>query len=364
MKTIYEGEQETWRIGASILIDDEYILLSSAPGGDLYKLYLADNHMEFLISMDEIDLLGKMFSCAFKRGRKIYFVSLYDCYEIIEYDLDSNRLQVLWREICENLQIFQAFLINGKIYMFPNQLKQNICVYSLRYSEAEYIPWEDLLGQVNVNADNRIYFMDYCENTLYGSIYDTNYLFTITVDPSIRCVMRQLRDDYKIANINAYYGGVYITLSCGEEKLICLHKNGEIDEIELLHEGKESEYASFFSTIIYDGKIFMIPCIRNYKIQVVDQVTRKKDMLEYPDGFCRRYAGRLFWQAILVKNKLYLTHCEGSGLVVLDMDTCMMEYLDYWKIGINQFLNKLEFSREDAVREKSYCGSRIYWNLQ
>ena len=247
--------------------------------------------------------------------------------------------------------------------MFPDQLKQNICVYSLEYSEAEYIPWEDLLGQVNVNTGQGVYFMVYCENTLYGGIYDTNYLFTIKVDPSIQCVVHQLRDDYKIASINVYHGELYITLSYGEEKLVCSHKNGEIDEIELFHEGKESEYASFLSTIIYDGKIFMIPCIRNDKIQVVDQKTGEKNMLEYPDGFYRRYAGRLFWQTILVKNKLYLPHSEGSGLVVLNMDTCMMEYLDYGRIRINQFLNKLDSLREVAMQKKSNCGSRIYWNL-
>ena len=93
-----------------------------------------------------MDVRGKTFSCMLKNNGKIYLISLFDGYEIVEYDMISNQLRLLYQQTQKGIYIFNAFLINGNIYIFPSQLDSFVCIYSISNNNVDYIKWEKLFS--------------------------------------------------------------------------------------------------------------------------------------------------------------------------------------------------------------------------
>lgn len=349
---VYGENKQEIAATCGMVIDNEYILWASWENGSLYKFSLKDNHLEMVRGTLGIGCKGKTFSCMLKNNEKIYLISLFDCYEIAEYDMISNQLRLLYQQTQQGIYIFNAFLINGKIYIFPSQLDSSVCIYSISNNNADYIKWEKIFSDKKLDLKGKLLgSMDCIGQTLCGTILDSTYLFEIQTEPQIKCEVQILKNDYRMMSINAYGREKYITLM-NDDKLICVKPDGEIEEFGLFHEETANDGIPFSCTVLYRDKIFLIPCIKNDRIQVVDRMTGEHNVLEYPDNFYRKADKcRLFWLPIVFENKAYLLPHTGSGLLVLDMCSCRIECFMGWKKGLKNFLDTICCS--DVRREKN-----------
>jgi len=356
---VYMENNEEIVAACGMVIDNEYILWTSWEDGSLYKLFLKDNHIEIVKGMFGIGCKGKTFSCMLKNNGKIYLISLFDGYEIVEYDMISNQLRLLYQQTQKGIYIFNAFLINGNIYIFPSQF---VCIYSISNNNVDYIKWEKLFSDKEIDLKGKLLgSMDCVGQALCGTILGTPYLFEIQTKPHIKCEMQILKNEYEMMSINAYGSEKYITLM-NDDKLICINSDGRIEEFGLFHEETTREGIPFNCTLVYKDKIFLFPCIKNDRIHVIDRMTGKYNTLEYPDKFYRKADKcRLFWLPIVFENKAYLLPHTGSGLLVLDMYSCRIEYLMGWRKELKLFLDTICCS--DVWGEKNEiigAGSAIY----
>ncbi len=351
-------ENETFKAATcGVVLENEYILWSSWENGDLYKIYLKDNRIEFVSSTIKAGHYGKAFGCMIRNEEKIYLVCLFDCYEIMEYDIRTGMLRLLYQHIMEGLQIFHSFLIEGKMYLLPNKLSETMCIYSLEDGEAIYVKWKELLSDINFSIeDEYVHYIDCLGKNIYGTIYNTPYTFCIETSPILRCKVERLQKNYKLTNINVIEGKRYF-IPANRELVLCLNRNLEIEEIKLFQD-KENVYGKhqFVSSAIYKNDIFLIPFSRDDKITVINRFNGNKKVLEYPKEFeVINENGRLFWIPIIYKDKIYLLpHC-GSGILVLDLYTYKMNYIG-WELKLNIILKyrllgdmveKQELERQD-----------------
>lgn len=338
------GIDEKGEIAATcgIVVNNEYILWSAWDDGSLYRLYLKDNHNELVKSISEIGYERKTFGCMLEYNEKIYLISIYGCYEIVEYDMRKDRLKILYRKTQENVQVFSSFLINGKIYIFPMRLDDKVCIYSIRDECARYIMWKELFPEVNINWENNtVCGMDCFGQTIYGTIQNTPYLFRINTEPDIVCEMQKLKDGYKASSINVYGETKYITLTEGN-KLICLNRNGETQELEIFPEINVYDGIPYICSVQYGEKIFLFPFLGGRKIQLINGNSGEKRYLEYPEKFLSKNTQwRLFWKPVIYEKKIYLLPFNGNGLLILDMCSCKIEYYAGWRKGLKSYLEKV-----------------------
>lgn len=320
-----------------VVLEDEYILWSSWENGDLYKMYLRDNRIEFVSSTIKAGHYGKAFGCMIRNEKKIYMICLFDCYEIMEYDIRTEKLRLLYQHAVEGLQIFHAFLIEGKIYLLPNKLSESVCIYSLENGEVIYIKWKELLSDIDISIkDEYVHYMDCLGKNIYGTIYNTPYIFSIETSPILGCKVERLHKDYKLTNINVIEGKKYF-IPANRESVFCLNGNSEIEEISLSQE-KMYNKQPFVSSVLYKNDIFLIPFGGDDKITVINRFNGNKKILEYPKEFeMINENGRLFWMPIIYRDKVYLLpHC-GSGMLVLELYTYKINYIG-WKLKLNIIL--------------------------
>lgn len=340
-----------------IIIDDEYILWSALGGGDLYRTWLKDYRVELEKKMILNDHDNKSFSNILRNDDKVYFIALFDGYKIIEYDLISKQLTTLYRHEVKGMQVYKAFLIDGKIFLFPSQLGKAVCIYSIKSGEVEYqyINWEELLQDTNIDYNEHLLFwIDCSDDIIFGVIDGTSYLFRIEIKSEMKCTIDTLRKDYKAASFNIHENTKYITLSDKDNRLICIGQDGDIEEIEL---GKGNKWA-YGNVVAYDNKLFVLPN-RNENIWVIDKATSRKQILSYPADFCRRSEWSLFFQPILHENKMCLLPHSGNGTLIINMDSCEIEYIAAFRGDLKGFLNSTE-SVAKRKHAESHVGEDIY----
>lgn len=358
------------RISATcaIAIDNEYILFTTWEGGDLYKISLSDYTIKLVgIPSDfghYFGRLGNTFSRMIKKGEKVYLVGFQDAYEIMEYDIKSGKFRMLYQNLSLGTWIFDAFLIDGRIYLLPYHVDESICIYSIEENQAEYINWKELLTGEDYDLKDciNLYSIDVSEKVIYGAVYDTSYVFQLEITPTIKCKMYKLEDNYRIANINTCEDKVYITL-INQMKMIYFSKYDKanrINAIELNGE-KIDNQVSYIMPRILNNKIFLFPYLGNNEIEVIDRQTREQKLIRYPKEFHRNNGGRLFWEPIFNKDKLFLLPHSGNGMLVLDTNKCNMDFVKWEKSQLEYFVEKASFSKLEKKCNTGQCvGSTIY----
>lgn len=349
-----------------IIVNQEYILWTSWTNGDLYKLNLHDYHIEFLKNTIEAGHCGKAFSYMLRFKEKVYLICLYDCYEIMEYNIQSGRLRLLYQHQKEGIEIFYAFLMDGYLYLFPDKTSHNICVYSLETDKTVYIEWKKWFLDVDLDIEDKFIYSIYgLQNRIYGAIYKTPYIFQIEVQPEIKCRVYKLGQSCKLGNIYSNQDGLYAVLM-DRNAIIRLDQNMNMKTEWRMGENDQKEnmnHLPLVAFLINNKEIICFPFDNKDKIRVIHTNTGEQKIVEYPDEFCVRDSDeRLFWNPVVAGNKVYLLpHC-GNGMLVLNMDSYKLEYVDlkmdlYHQIKKSISINDKEDQRKDSEKN---IGNLIY----
>ncbi|NBH19802.1 hypothetical protein D3Z55_20935 [Clostridiaceae bacterium] len=349
-----------------IQLNHDSILWTSWINGDLYKLNLNDYHIEFLKSTIEVGHYKKAFSCILRHKEKIYLICLYDCYEIIEYDIPSDQLRLLYQNIKEGIEIFQAFLVDEILYLIPDKTCHDICVYSLKEERAIYIGWKELLFHGDLNIEDKfLYSMHLWKNRIYGAIHNTPYIFCLEVQPEIKCKVYKLEKSYKLGNIFVNGNEIYLAF-LDRNTMICFDQdmNQKAEwNIGEKAERENVEQLPFIDFVMCNQELVCFPFGYKDKIQVIHTNTGNRYTVDYPDEF-HTYDNneRLFWNPVMDGNQVYLLPHGGKGMLVLDLDSHKLKHIElkmnlYHQVKKNISINDREKQRNDS---KKVIGNLIY----
>lgn len=352
--------EDNSEVGATCgtIVNGEYIYWTSWRNGDLYKYDLKNNIYLKVKSMQKMNLNGKTFSCTLKRRDRLYLISLFDGYEIVEYNLKTNQLRLLYQKCVKGIYVFNAFLIDEKIYMFPSQLDVAICVYSLLNKTVEYKKWEELLPNDLITTNNLVFSMDCINSKIYGTIQNTSIYFELYINEAMQCKVN-LINGYRLNSINVYGDNIYITLM-DQEKFICIN-NETLNITQLKEEEKKGDNNFFSSVIQYNSKLFFIPSIGCSNIHVYDMQTGMNEIIEYLPDFCRKEEkSRLFWLPNIHNNKMFLLPHTSNRILEIDMDDCNVKYHNGLKNSLKDFINIECFkSSNEKIEKKDNVGANI-----
>lgn len=361
---MYIEDNNTLAATAGTVIDNKYILWTTWKNGEIYRLEIDNNYIE-KEKVSNLDLRKDNTCCCMLKGKdKIFLVSMFDYYEISEYDYYNKKINILLSVEEKGVNIYNSFLINEKIYIFPNEMNKSICVYSLCEKKVDFIEWKDLVSdKFLIKNDFQVFCMDSSNQKIYGTIQKTPFWFEIDVSFGFTFNFFQVKDTYKLSSINICDNIIYFTVY-DDEKVLYIRKENEIEEIELLHENENSKEAIFSNVIKYEENLFFIPAIRNKKIQVYNMKTRKKTFIEYPHEFIyMKNDSRIFWQPIILGEKAYFLPHTGNGILVLNLNNMEIFFAPSVKRTLSSYLNKMCIVCEDKKYINSNIGKQIYKSL-
>ncbi len=358
---LYEEQQF---VGATcgVGIDDENILWTEWKDGNLYRLNIKSYDCELVGIPNEFGHCGKMFSSMIKNREKVYMIAYSDAYEVMEYDINSNKLRLLYLHMMKGIQIFNSFLVEDNIYLFPSSLAGDICIYSLKDNKADYISWEHILLDINCCLKDKVINVNQCGENIYGVICDTSYVFRLSMLSGIKCDVYQLDEKYKVGSVSVVENDLYITLM-EHRILLCINQDGEVREIKCFESEEECEETeNYYSmSVIIDQEIFLFPFEGNNEIQIVNRQTMKQRKLIYPNKFKKRRSGRFFWKPILFKNYLYLLPYSGNGILHIEINGNKIEYVKWKNKGICAYIDNILASNKIGNKEFNMnLGKAIY----
>lgn len=310
----------------ALAIDNRYLLCPSYRAGGLYKIYLENDKVEFLTDMSSVYRSGRRLTTILKFNQQVFLIAN-DCYEIIEYHMESNQFEVPFLyKTAENLLIDNAFIYEDRIYLFPRKLSQAICVYSIRKRSAEFIYLESIVERnwTEQRYEHEIIWMHQEGEEVYAAISGTSCVMQIYLEEKISGKLWELDSKYKLASVVAVNKGYIYISQLNSSNILCLSKDGDVKEIEFMEEREEAILQTpFRQLLLSDNEIIAIPHDYHY-IQYYNIKTNKLQNLLYPEFFKRIHdSGKprepLFWGIAKHNDKVYLLPFAGNALLVLSL---------------------------------------------
>lgn len=323
-------------VRGSIFINSNTIYWVPMDEKKICKYDCTSQYVKEVYDFSHLNTKGKSVSTILRYKNSLILISLINCYEIIEYDLERNNAKILYQESKE-VNIFNSFLCYDKVFLFPESTNDFIVEYSLTDGKTNKYAWDDLNNYSVLNK--KIYFMDYFEGYIYGVFYGTNIFFEIDCCGNIKCKLHNVDEKYLLSTIKVSNGEIYSNL-INKPAVLKIDSNKNEREIYLVSEKKERNELPYCNIVKYNKKLFILPAYNDF-IQVYDEENNDCFILNYPLGFHRVSESRLFWNYLTINNFVYLLPLSGNDLLILDMDKCCLENIKWAKSSFEEFLQDI-----------------------
>ena len=327
-------EKKMFAVTGAVL-DNNLIYWTSWKEKKLFKYNCKTQYIMEEYDFSNASIFGETICKIIKYDNSIIMISFDNAYEILKYDLQKKNIEILYQEK-RNINIFNSFLVEDKIYIFPDSIYDDIIAYSIKEGNIMRYSWNKLSNK-KFDKNSKVYYMESYNGKFYGTFYDTNCLFELSFNENFNCKFFYVKNDFRLSSIGVFQNGIYSN-HASKNSFIYISNEGKTSEIELYKEENDNQEGLQFCKIIkYGEKIFFIPNLNDY-IYEYNVKTGKCSMIKYPPKFHRLDSSRLFWDSVEKDNLLYLFPHSGNGLLILNMDNSCLKFVEWAKTSFIQFL--------------------------